>query len=225
MGFEGDYWETPTARTMEWYVGVVRADNSGPTFRPFKVTAAPDTNTDLSASITLDMGDNSNGSTRSALYVQAGATQVVKFVPTKTQFFQPVIISGTGSFTVGDATAATDSTVTINTQAGNINTLQFSKSGVAKWILYDAGSAQLFLRDTVNGQMAMEFRPASGTNAEVVFIGGIRAGTFIQCGSGATGARKVASEVGAGAMWFDTTLGKPIWSNGIVWKDATGATV
>jgi len=24
---------------------------------------------------------------------------------------------------------------------------------------------------------------------------------------------------------FDTTLGKPIWWNGTVWKDATGATV
>jgi hypothetical protein len=29
----------------------------------------------------------------------------------------------------------------------------------------------------------------------------------------------------AGTMVFDTTLGKPIWWNGTVWKDATGTTV
>jgi hypothetical protein len=29
----------------------------------------------------------------------------------------------------------------------------------------------------------------------------------------------------AGLQYFDTTLNKPIWSNGIVWLDATGATV
>lgn len=44
-------------------------------------------------------------------------------------------------------------------------------------------------------------------------------------GFGVTGSRPSASTSGVGVMWFDTTLGKPIWSNGTVWKDATGATV
>lgn len=37
--------------------------------------------------------------------------------------------------------------------------------------------------------------------------------------------RPSAATVGAGAMIYDTTIEKPIWSNGTVWKDATGATV
>ena len=40
---------------------------------------------------------------------------------------------------------------------------------------------------------------------------------------GATGSRPSPSL--AGAHYFDTTLNKPIWWNGSVWKDATGATV
>lgn len=47
----------------------------------------------------------------------------------------------------------------------------------------------------------------------------------IRTGRDTTGNRPAASGVGAGAMFYDTTLSKPIWSNGSVWKDATGTTV
>lgn len=40
-----------------------------------------------------------------------------------------------------------------------------------------------------------------------------------------TGGRPSAVTVGAGATYWDTTLGKPGWSNGAVWKDAAGATI
>jgi len=40
-----------------------------------------------------------------------------------------------------------------------------------------------------------------------------------------TAGRPAATTVGAGAGYFDTTLNKPIWSTGTLWKDATGTTV
>jgi len=40
----------------------------------------------------------------------------------------------------------------------------------------------------------------------------------------ATSGRPVTGIV-AGSTVFDTTLGKPIWYNGTVWKDAAGTTV
>ncbi len=40
-----------------------------------------------------------------------------------------------------------------------------------------------------------------------------------------TALRPAAADAGAGTGLFDTTLGRPIWSNGTVWKDATGTTV
>lgn len=49
--------------------------------------------------------------------------------------------------------------------------------------------------------------------------------SFVRVGAVATGSRPTASSAGAGAHMFDTTLGKPIWSNGTNWVDATGATV
>jgi hypothetical protein len=44
-------------------------------------------------------------------------------------------------------------------------------------------------------------------------------------GAGATASRPNASAVGAGAQWFDTTLNKPIWSDGTRWRDAVGNVV
>jgi hypothetical protein len=44
----------------------------------------------------------------------------------------------------------------------------------------------------------------------------------LQLSSYATASRPAASNSGAGACIFDTTLGKPIWSNGTAWVDATG---
>ena len=41
----------------------------------------------------------------------------------------------------------------------------------------------------------------------------------------ATGSRPSASTVGAGAQIYDTTLSKPIWSDGTVWRDAMGTSV
>lgn len=53
----------------------------------------------------------------------------------------------------------------------------------------------------------------------------VRAGTAVVTGAVATGGRPTAATAGAGAMMFDTTLNKPIWSTGSAWVDATGATV
>lgn len=53
----------------------------------------------------------------------------------------------------------------------------------------------------------------------------IRAGTAVITGAFTTGNRPTANTAGAGASVFDTTLGKPIWSTGSAWVDATGATV
>jgi hypothetical protein len=44
-------------------------------------------------------------------------------------------------------------------------------------------------------------------------------------GRNVTASRPSASTVGAGAQFYDTTLNKPIWSDGTNWKDAAGTTV
>lgn len=54
---------------------------------------------------------------------------------------------------------------------------------------------------------------------------GVGDGHVIRTGRGATASRPSASTVGAGAMFYDTTLSKPIWSDGTSWKDATGSAV
>jgi len=42
---------------------------------------------------------------------------------------------------------------------------------------------------------------------------------------GATESRPSAASAGAGAMYYDSTLSKPIWSDGTIWRDAAGIAV
>lgn len=77
------------------------------------------------------------------------------------------------------------------------------------------GGGLLFLTDnTYDVGQSANYRPRY-----------VRAGTAVQTGAFATGSRPSASTAGAGATIFDTTLGKPIWSNGTGWVDATGTAV
>jgi hypothetical protein len=71
--------------------------------------------------------------------------------------------------------------------------------------------------DHVNGTVAL----GTGSGAPVVRL----TATTVVTGTAATGGRPAAATAKAGAMFYDTTLSKPIWSNGTVWKDANGTTV
>lgn len=54
---------------------------------------------------------------------------------------------------------------------------------------------------------------------------GVGTDDCFRTGKNITASRPSASAVGSGAQFYDTTLGKPIWSDGTVWRDATGVTV
>jgi hypothetical protein len=54
--------------------------------------------------------------------------------------------------------------------------------------------------------------------------GGLQVGGPIACAAGNTAGRPTGVAV-AGSMYFDTTLGKPIWYSGSAWRDATGTIV
>lgn len=53
----------------------------------------------------------------------------------------------------------------------------------------------------------------------------LAASRVVRTGVAVTGSRPAAADVGKGAMFYDDTLDKPIWSDGAAWKDATGTAV
>lgn len=53
----------------------------------------------------------------------------------------------------------------------------------------------------------------------------INANAPLNTQSVATAARPSAASLPAGTQIYDVTIGKPIWTNGSVWHDSTGATV
>lgn len=54
---------------------------------------------------------------------------------------------------------------------------------------------------------------------------GVGADDCIRTGKNATASRPAASTAGQGSQFYDTTLSKPIWSDGTVWRDAAGTAV
>lgn len=81
-----------------------------------------------------------------------------------------------------------------------------------------------------NGTLAIQLNlvPAVVIGGEAALTQGDYAirinGSCLRPGATSTAGRPAAS-VGVGSMYYDTTIGKPIWSNGSVWKDAAGTTV
>jgi hypothetical protein len=177
MGFEADYWDTPTTRTMEWYVGILRADSSGPIFRPFYFTASRDSNADLSASVSIDIGNNANGSTRSVFDINAGnGVNIFSLIPTQANFYKPLYVLGLyPRVIVGDATASADCMFTLNSASGASSALTFEKNGGLKWRLYDAYTdAGLYLRDETNAVMALSFTQGAGVTGLLALGGALQ---------------------------------------------------
>jgi hypothetical protein len=103
-------------------------------------------------------------------------------------------------------TASTDTALATRTTSDTVNRFGMRVDGRLSW---STGTSAI--------DVTLE-RTAAGTIA-------VGAGHAIRTGRAATGSRPAAATVGSGAMFFDTTLGKPIWSTGSAWVDATGATV
>jgi hypothetical protein len=157
----------------------------------------------------------------------------------------PISNAGIGTILVGDFTTTvtlTDTgTRTIQLDANSTKgklppvanfTLTGAASGTASVLFGDdgAGSAwqiskinadgHLYVKDLTNNRFPLYLIPGATANASAVVFGAIPLWP-----SSNTAGRPSAGTWGAGACWYDTTLGKPIWSNGSVWKDAAGTTV
>lgn len=116
-----------------------------------------------------------------------------------------------------------DFTAEISPRAGLNNIGGFTRSKLTASdgspegvIVADIGSICLNGNDTANRSTAVYLK-ANGVNNNTGWLPfqGIQAST--------TAGRPTVTTVGY--MVFDSTLGKPIWWNGSVWKDATGTTV
>jgi hypothetical protein len=94
-------------------------------------------------------------------------------------------------------------------------------SGVGYFQFANAGNptTRTVLRAIDSSSATQATIDPTGTAAVSVGVGKV-----IKTGNGVTGSRPAAS-IGAGSVWYDTTLSKPIWSDGTVWRDSAGTAV
>lgn len=122
-----------------------------------------------------------------------------------------------------------------NNRLNDVAVLEFADTGANgnQWTMEETGTNTITLSYAGTPHMTLE----NGTG-NVTFVGWVAGSTPTAGGhmttrdyvanqegasSGATGARPVTTVVGY--MFFDTTLGLPVWWNGAAWVDATGTIV
>lgn len=134
--------------------------------------------------------------------------------------------NGTGGFAVdsGGASPALRAQLGPNRAAdfypaaGNDAVRVFKSTNTAQRIFAVSEDGTLNWGDTT----ASPDTSLSRQSAKVV---GVAADHCLRTGRNVTGSRPVATAVGAGAVFYDTTLSKPVWSDGTVWRDAAGTVV
>lgn len=92
-----------------------------------------------------------------------------------------------------------------------INRFNISADGILTWRPFNNATPNLTVKRHVS---------TAGVN-----VGGVEATDCWRTGLNTTANRPSAASVGAGSQFYDTTLSKPIWSDGTVWRDAAGTAV
>lgn len=142
---------------------------------------------------------------------------------------QSMLVLPSGLRSGANAASGTVRGADVNGAAGSRRQMgQALTAGVARWDVAATGDAES--TGNAGSNFAIAGYADNGTKiADYLTIrrtdGRITANGAVQYKSYTTATRPSAASVGTGSCIFDTTLSKPIWSNGTDWKDATGATV
>jgi pectate lyase-like protein/parallel beta helix pectate lyase-like protein len=112
----------------------------------------------------------------------------------------------------------------------NFDTISAAGSNTNQDIKLDSKAASLVKVNMTNNSGINGFQVGNGaaTAAEVFRVTGagkVTAASTITPLVSTTAARPSAATAGAGAMYYDTTLSKPGWSDGTAWRDAAGTAI
>lgn len=168
-----------------------------------------------------------SGGTGTAIDINAAAT--------KTMLIAPYIIAVTTRVNdlAADTTSIIDNQIILKSNGG------FLQLGDAKMIRNTLG--QIMVLDNLNANIHMTVGRGNNTpGGGRLFFGSAQdaglqrsaakvtspnPGTVTALGTFSTATRLAAAAVGVGAAYFDTTLSKPVWSDGTNWRDAVGTIV
>lgn len=109
--------------------------------------------------------------------------------------------------------------------------LDISGSGYVRWngttVRYGGDTTSQYADIASNG--VWRVRNSGGGYASAFDVtptqATVPAGSTLRTGRAVTGSRPSAATVGAGSMFYDTSLSKPIYSDGTIWRDAAGTAV
>lgn len=82
--------------------------------------------------------------------------------------------AGTMTLRIGNGTVTDDAALILNGGTGKTAQIQYMHNSAASWLLYDAASPNLYLRDNVNGVMAMVFSPGPTTTGQLELGGKLK---------------------------------------------------
>lgn len=148
--------------------------------------------------------------------------------------FETLITAISGIRSGANAATGTIRGADVNGATGSRRQLgQGLTAGVARWDVAvngdaestgNAGSNLTFGAYADNGSKLADYLTVRRSDGRFSFASPVQFGATAQLKAYTTALRPAAS-VGVGAMIFDSDLGKPLFSDGTVWKDASGTAV
>lgn len=143
--------------------------------------------------------------------------------------FETMITAISGIRSGANAATGTIRGADVNGAAGSRRQIgQALTGGVARWDVAASGDAEtgsnagsnlVVAGYADNGAKLADYLTVRRSDGRFTF------GAPVQLKTSTTAARPSAATAGTGATIFDTTLGKPIFSDGTAWKDASGTAV
>lgn len=138
------------------------------------------------------------------------------------------LIQAAGGIRVGTSNASGSVTHRVTGGPGSSRELRLDTNDVTRWMLRANATAETGA--TAGSDLELRAYDDAGTflvNALSVrrSDGRVAFGAPAAAKNSTTASRPTATAAGAGANYFDTTLNKPVWSDGSNWRDAAGTVV
>lgn len=149
--------------------------------------------------------------------IASASTTLMNFGAGLWYFSKPVNITGGASaaskLTIGDA--LNHAQLILNAQSPTYgNTIEFQRGGVSRWLIYDANSADLYLRNVVNSRSHMLFIAGASNDAsytDIYSLLRVRGHSVI---AGATGQVTMGTN-GTAEGWLDSTVNLNLRAQGV----------
>ena len=175
IGMEGGWVDPNGNENYELHLGAYRDSPGSVEIRPISIAVIQGGDGGLGSPAVSFCASETLTTSTFRVAIPSGAN-VMEFGSSGWHYHRNVTIdrgaSAPSLLTVGDG--LNSGQITLNSSLTGVNQIAFQQNFVNKWLVYDANTASLYFRDSVNGVMALQLFPGAGATGQAIFAGQVK---------------------------------------------------